>query len=123
VERHGRLDGAVNMAAIIGPSIGIANIEDTTDEEWDFIFDNNLKGVFYCMGAQLKAMKSLIEEGKGKEGGQTLGSIVNGGSIGGLVGLEKNGPYVASKHAVIGLTRVAAKECKGDGVRVNAIAP
>jgi NAD(P)-dependent dehydrogenase (short-subunit alcohol dehydrogenase family) len=123
VEQHGRLDGAVNLAAVIGPTIGISNIEDLPDSEWDFIMDVNLKGVFNCMRAQLKAMKSLIAEGEGKEGKQKGGSIVNGASIGGIMGLQHNSAYVASKHAVVGLTRAAAKECGSGGVRVNAIAP
>ncbi len=50
-------------------------------------------------------------------------SIVNAASIAGIIGMPKNGAYVASKHAVVGLTRAAAKECGGRGIRVNAIAP
>ena len=127
VAQYGRLDGAANIAGVIGPSITVANVEDVPYEEFDWIIDVNLKGVFNCMRAELKAMKSLIEEGKKDEvkGGerQLVGSIVNAASVAGIVGTVKNSAYAASKHAVVGLTRAAAKECGGAGVRVNAFAP
>lgn len=62
------------------------------------------------MRAQLNVMKSGA-------------SIVNASSVAGLIGSSRSGPYVASKHAVSGLTRTAAKEAGGDNIRVNAVAP
>lgn len=118
VKEHGKLDGAANLAGVIGPTIGITGIEDIPLSEFDFIIDVNLKGVFNCLRAELKAMHEKI-----KAGDQKLGSIVNAASIAGLTAMSKNPAYITSKHAVVGLTRAAAKECGGGGVRVNAIAP
>jgi NAD(P)-dependent dehydrogenase (short-subunit alcohol dehydrogenase family) len=116
VKREGRLDGAVNLAGVVGKQIGVANIEDIEDDDWDFVVGINLGGVLNCMRAEIKAM------GNPKEGRRGA-SIVNASSIAGIIGLPKNGAYIASKHAVVGLTRAAAKECGGKGIRVNAIAP
>jgi NAD(P)-dependent dehydrogenase (short-subunit alcohol dehydrogenase family) len=113
VKDHGKLDGAVNLAGVIGKQIGIANVEDIDSEEWEFIMGVNTTGVLNCMRAEIKAMTAA---GKG-------GSIVNAASIAGIMGMEKNGAYIASKHAVVGLTRASAKECGGRNIRVNAIAP
>ena len=118
VKEFGKLDGAANLAGVIGPTVGVTNIEDIPLSEFDFIIDVNLKGVFNCLRAELKAMKENI-----KGGNQKVGSIVNAASIAGISGFPKTPAYVASKHGVVGLTRAAAKECGGGGVRVNAIAP
>jgi NAD(P)-dependent dehydrogenase (short-subunit alcohol dehydrogenase family) len=116
VKREGKLDGAVNLAGVTGKQIGAANIEDIEDDDWDFVMDINLGGVLNCMRAEIKAM------GDPKVGGRGA-SIVNASSIAGIIGMPKNGAYIASKHAVVGLTRAAAKECGARGIRVNAIAP
>jgi NAD(P)-dependent dehydrogenase (short-subunit alcohol dehydrogenase family) len=110
IQKFGKLDGAANLAGVIGKSIGIHGVADIVEEEWDFIIGVNLTGVMHCMRAQM----NVIEEG---------GSIVNAASIAGLMGRAKNGAYSASKHGVIGLTRSAAKEIGVKGVRVNCIAP
>jgi NAD(P)-dependent dehydrogenase (short-subunit alcohol dehydrogenase family) len=67
-------------------------------------------GVFNCLRSQLK----FIEDN---------GSIVNAASIAGIIGMKNNAAYSASKHALIGLTRSAAKEVGEKGTRVNAVAP
>ena len=110
IKKFGRLDGAANLAGVIGKSIGILGVADTDEDEWNFIIGVNLTGVMHCMRAQMK----VIAEG---------GSIVNAASIAGLMGRANNGAYAASKHGVIGLTRSAAKEIGIKGVRVNSIAP
>lgn len=76
VTNFGRLSGAANLAGVVGKGIGRIGVADFDEDEWDFILDVNLKGVFLSMKAELKA----LEHG---------GSIVNASSIGGVRGLPK----------------------------------
>ncbi|TVY37468.1 Levodione reductase [Lachnellula occidentalis] len=110
VKYFGRLDGSANVAGVIGKNYGIHELTELSNEEWDFIHGTNLRGLFYCMRAQLRAMT-------------TGGSLVNCSSVTGLEGHAKNAAYSASKHGVIGLTRSAANEVGERGIRVNVIAP
>ncbi|ORY09231.1 hypothetical protein BCR34DRAFT_487693 [Clohesyomyces aquaticus] len=110
VSKFGRLDGAANIAGVTGRSIGVKTADELEDEDWDFVIGVNLTGLMYCQRAELQALT------KG-------GAIVNAASIAGLQGREKNAAYCASKHGVVGLTRTAAKDMGGKGIRVNAIAP
>ncbi|KAI1822836.1 short-chain dehydrogenase [Xylaria intraflava] len=110
VEKFGKLDGAANVAGIIGKHHGIREIKDLDDDEWNKIIAVNLTGTMYCLRAELQK----IVDG---------GSIVNVSSIHGLKGFAKYGAYDASKHGIIGLTRTAAKENGHREVRVNAVAP
>jgi NAD(P)-dependent dehydrogenase (short-subunit alcohol dehydrogenase family) len=110
VKELGRLDGGVNMAGVIPKVINIERVEDLNDEDWKFVVDVNLHGVMHCMRAQLRNMNNK-------------GSIVNAASICGLIGFPKNAAYTACKHAVIGLSRSAAKEVGDREIRVNCIAP
>lgn len=113
VDHFGALDGAANLAGVVHKNIGISTISQLTDEEWHFVNDVNLHGVFYAVRAQLRAMEDL---GKG-------GSIVNAASTAGIEGNARNANYSAAKHGVVGLSRSAAKEAGRLGIRVNAIAP
>lgn len=85
-------------------------LRESTEDEWDFVMGVNAKGVYNCLRAQL----NNIKEG---------GSIVNFASIASLVALQSQGPYAASKHAVLGLTKTAAREEWSRGIRVNCVAP
>ncbi len=108
-DHYGRLDYAFNNAGIEGVP---AEIQDGREEDWDRAINVNLKGVWSCMKYQIPIM---LEQGGG--------SIVNCASIAGLVGFPNLSPYVASKHAVVGITKTAALETAQKGIRVNAVCP
>ena len=107
VKHLGPLNGAVNLAGVLSSGTQIA---DTTDEEWDSVMDVNVKGVFNCIRAELQRMDKDA-------------SIVNISSVAGLRGAGGAAAYSTSKHAVIGLTRSAAKEVGAKNIRVNCVAP
>lgn len=109
LSRHGRVDVLVNNAGI---AISNHPAETMADEVWNKVIDVNLNGVFYGMKYQIAAMLA--------SGG---GAIVNMSSILGSVGWANAAPYVAAKHALVGLTRTAALEYAGQDVRVNAVGP
>ena len=108
VQDHGRLDFAVNNAGVAVHK----PLTEVTEEEYDRILDVNLKGVWLGMQAQIRQMVT--------QGG---GAIVNVSSVAGLTAVRHISPYVASKHGINGLTKSAAMEYGGRGVRVNAVCP
>lgn len=110
VETFGRLDYAFNNAGISGDNRLLA---DQTETNFDSVFAVNVKALFLLIQDEIRQM---MAQGQG-------GSIVNTASVGGLLAYPTAGPYVASKHAVLGLTKTAAIECGRYGIRVNAISP
>jgi NAD(P)-dependent dehydrogenase (short-subunit alcohol dehydrogenase family) len=107
VERYGRIDAAYNNAAVHGP---LKPLHECTPEELAAVVAVNLSGVFLCMKFQIEAMLA-----------QRSGAIVNAASGAGLAGVRGMSLYSATKHAVIGLSRVAGLEYMNHGIRVNAI--
>jgi len=109
VERFGRLDVAVNNAGVEGE---LGPIAGQTAANYRATFDTNVLGTLLSLKYELPVM---LKQGRG--------SIINLSSIAGQVGMAGASVYVASKHAVEGLTKTAALEVAAQGVRVNAVAP
>ena len=109
VKRFGRIDAAVNAAGTEGQP---GPVVDQTPESYAATFDTNVLGTLLSMKHELRVMQP-----------QGRGSIVNISSTYGHEGAAGSSVYVASKHAVEGMTKSAALEAAGSGVRVNAVAP
>ncbi len=108
VQERGKLDGIVNFAGVLKRT----GILDCSDEEFDYVINVNVKGCFYLCRAAARVMKQ-----------QGFGSIVNVSSIWSEVGAAGVLAYCASKGAVSQITRSAALDLAGTGVRVNEIRP
>lgn len=124
VDTFGRLDLALNNAGVMdgvfsgdAPDYAkqreliFAPVHEASDAYWDNVLRVNATGVFRSMRAELKQM---VAQGAG-------GAIVNVGSIAGMTGLAGNPAYVASKHAVNGLTKNAAVDYAPYGIRINSV--
>lgn len=109
IDHFGRIDILVNNAAIIQ---GAAELKDMTQEDWDAVIAVNLKGTFACTKAAIKHMIN-----------QKSGRIINITSAAGRKGVTKTSHYAATKHGIIGLTTVWARELGPYNITVNAISP
>jgi 3-oxoacyl-[acyl-carrier protein] reductase len=89
-----------------------ARFEQLEEAQWDAVMSVNVKGLWHCCKAVVAAMRNA--------GG---GSIINISSLAAIYGLPYSMDYVASKGAVISMTRAMARELGGDNIRVNAVAP
>lgn len=107
--RYQRLDIACNNA---GMQTSFKEVGDYDIEEWQRVINTNLNSIFYCMRYQIPA---LLASGSGV--------IVNMGSAASQVAFPGMSSYVASKHALVGLTKTAALEYAAKGIRVNCIGP
>lgn len=111
LDRFGRIDGLVNNAAYFR-EVKLTPFEDIDPAVWDRIFSVNVKGVWTCCKAVMPAMRA-----------QRSGAIVNIASVVAVAGQPGYLHYVATKGAVLSMTKALAKECGPEGVRVNVIAP
>ena len=111
VAGFGRVDILVNNAALYGGLKG-ARFEQLDEAQWDAVMNINVKGLWQCCKAVVDPMRAA--------GG---GSIINISSLAAVYGLPYGLDYVASKAAVIGMTRGMARELGRDRIRVNAVAP
>jgi NAD(P)-dependent dehydrogenase (short-subunit alcohol dehydrogenase family) len=107
VSRFGGLDVVVNNAGIHFARA----VDEYSDEEWNRILSVNLSGAFYTVRAALPALR------------RSRGSIVIVSSMTALVGQDRGAAYVASKGALVSMTKALALELAGDGIRVNCVCP
>ena len=107
-EKYGKLDVAVNNAGIVGAS---KTVEELEDDDWFQVIDANLNSCFFCCREEVKLMQP------------SGGAIVNVSSVAGMRGFPSAAAYVASKHAVSGLTKAVAVDYATKGITCNAICP
>ena len=110
-EKFSRVDVLVNNAALYG-ALKSSRFEDIDENQWDRAMNVNVKGMWNCC----RAVAPIMRE-------QKSGSIINIASLAALYGMPYAADYATSKAAVLGLTKVIARELGKDSIRVNAVAP
>ncbi|MGB3514131.1 MAG: SDR family oxidoreductase [Microcoleaceae cyanobacterium] len=108
VDIYGRLDCAFNNAGVTK----MCSLIDSGEDDWDYIMNINLKGVWLCMKYEIAQM---LKQGSG--------AIINTSSVAGAIGVVNFSVYSASKSGVIGMTKAAAVEYAKLGIRINAVSP
>ena len=109
----GRIDCAFNNAGILGP---VGEMAECSLADYERVMAVNVRGVWLCMQAEIRVMLKQTAPAGGH-------AIVNTASVAGLAGSPLLPAYTASKHAVVGLTRAAARNYGKRGIRVNAVCP
>jgi NAD(P)-dependent dehydrogenase (short-subunit alcohol dehydrogenase family) len=109
VASYGRLDVVFNNAGIESP---MKLLHEQSVEDFDKLMAINVRGLFLCMKYQIQQMLT-----------QGAGVIINNSSMGGIIAFAGVSPYIASKHAVMGLTRSVALDYAKQGIRINAVNP
>jgi len=113
LKQYGRIDCAFNNAGILGP---VGELHEVRLADYERVMAVNVRGVLLCMQAEIRQMLKQDAPSGGH-------SIVNTASVAGLVGSSLLPAYCGSKHAVVGLTRTAARSYGRRGIRVNCVCP
>jgi len=111
LQNYKKIDVLVNNAALYG-TLKSSRFEDIDPKQWDQAMSVNVKGVWNCCRAVVPTMRK-----------QKSGSIINIASLAAVYGMPYAADYATSKAAVLGLTRVIAREVGKDGIRINSVAP